>query len=98
VLNVGSGERRSLGDVARAVTTALGGPEPVVTGKFRVGDVRHAQADLTKARAELGFEPSVAFAEGIRDLATELADQLHEDHSARAEAELESRGLAARAE
>ena len=98
VLNVGSGERRSLLEVARAVTAALGGPEPVVTGKFRVGDVRHSQADLTNARAVLGFEPSVAFADGIRALATELAEQLHEDHSARAEAELASRGLAARAE
>ena len=92
VLNVGSGERRSLVDVARAVTAALDGPEPVVTGKFRVGDVRHSQADLTRARAVLGFEPAIAFADGIRDLATELAEQLHEDHSARAEAELASRG------
>jgi dTDP-L-rhamnose 4-epimerase len=98
VLNVGSGERRSLIDVARAVTAALDGPEPVVTGKFRVGDVRHSHADLTNVRAALGFEPTISFAEGIRGLATELAEQLHEDHSARAEAELSSRGLAARAE
>ena len=98
VVNVGSGERRSLIDVARAVAVALNGPEPVVTGKFRVGDVRHSQADLTNARADLGFEPAISFAEGIRELVTELAQQLHEDHSARAEAELSSRGLAARAE
>jgi dTDP-L-rhamnose 4-epimerase len=98
VLNVGSGETRSLLDVARTVTAALDGPEPVITGKFRVGDVRHSHADLTHARAALGFEPAVPFTDAIRELATELADQLHEDHSARAEAELSSRGLAARAE
>jgi dTDP-L-rhamnose 4-epimerase len=98
VLNVGSGERHSLLEVARAVTAALDGPEPVVTGKFRVGDVRHSQADLTYARAALGFEPAVSFAQGIAGLVAELAEQLHEDHSARAEAELWSRGLAARAE
>jgi len=98
VLNVGSGERHSLLEVARAVTAALDGPEPVVTGKFRVGDVRHSQADLTYARAVLGFEPAVSFAQGIPGLVAELAEQLHEDHSARAEAELWSRGLAARAE
>jgi dTDP-L-rhamnose 4-epimerase len=97
VMNVGSGEARSLLDVARAVTTALDGIEPVVTGKFRVGDVRHSHADLTHVRAVLGFEPAVSFADGIGELATELADKLHEDHSARAEAELASRGLAARA-
>jgi dTDP-L-rhamnose 4-epimerase len=63
-----------------------------------VGDVRHSQADLTKVRAILGFEPAISFAEGIPGLVTELAEQLHEDHSARAEAELAARGLAARAE
>ena len=98
VFNVGSGDRRSLVDVARAVAAALDGPEPVVTGKFRLGDVRHSQADLTHVRTVLGFEPAMSFAEGIGGLATELAEQLHEDHSARAEAELSSRGLAARAE
>ena len=45
----------------------------------------------------LGFAPEVEFGEGIGALATELADQLHEDRSAGAEAELASRGLAARA-
>jgi dTDP-L-rhamnose 4-epimerase len=97
-INVGSGEARSLLEVARVVAGAIGGPEPVVTGKFRVGDVRHAYADLTHARDALGFEPAVAFVEALRELATGLADELHEDHSARAEAELSSRGLAARAE
>jgi dTDP-L-rhamnose 4-epimerase len=97
VVNVGSGMTQSLLDVACAVTAALDGPEPVVTGKFRVGDVRHCHADLTHVRAALGFEPTVSFADGIIELANDLADKLHEDHSARAEAELSSRGLAARA-
>jgi dTDP-L-rhamnose 4-epimerase len=96
VVNIGSGTSQSLLDVARHVSAALDGPEPVVTGKFRVGDIRHSLADLGRARRLLGFEPEVSFADGIARLATELAGALHDDQSARAEAELSSRGLAAR--
>ena len=74
VLNVGSGERRSLIDVARAVAAALGGPEPVVTGKFRVGDVRHSQADLSNARAVLRFRAFGRLRRWHHDLVTELAE------------------------
>ena len=66
-------------------------------GVYNIADDDGAVA-LTKARAVLGFEPAVSFAQGIPGLVAELAEQLHEDHSARAEAELWSRGLAARAE
>jgi dTDP-L-rhamnose 4-epimerase len=97
VVNVGTGRAHTLLEVARAVSRALNGPEPAVTGKFRVGDIRHCHADLAHARATLGFLPEVDFADGIGALAADLADQLHEDRSAGAEAELASRGLAARA-
>ena len=38
-----------------ALTDALGGPAPVVTGEFRAGDVRHIVASPARAAAELGF-------------------------------------------
>ena len=44
--NVGSGTPRTVGDMARALAKALNGPEPVVTGGYRLGDVRHITADF----------------------------------------------------
>ena len=66
--NVASGIPHTIADVARAV--AQGGPAPVVTGQFRLGDVRHVVASPALAAAELGFTAQVEFAEGMREFAT----------------------------
>ena len=68
-LNVGSGTPRTVGDMARALAVALDGPPPVVTGEYRLGDVRHITADSARARAELAWTPTVAFADGTAELA-----------------------------
>ncbi|MFI1071811.1 NAD-dependent epimerase/dehydratase family protein [Streptomyces puniciscabiei] len=65
--NTGSGEPHTVGDLARALSAAHGGPEPVVTGEYRLGDVRHITADSSRLRAELGWKPEVGFAEGMRE-------------------------------
>jgi dTDP-L-rhamnose 4-epimerase len=44
--NVASGRPSTVGQLAEALTDALGGPRPKVTGEFRVGDVRHVVAYL----------------------------------------------------
>ncbi|MFF9622843.1 NAD-dependent epimerase/dehydratase family protein [Streptomyces griseosporeus] len=67
--NVGSGEPHTVGEMARALADAYGGPEPVVTGEYRLGDVRHVTADSARLRAELGWKAEVAFAEGMREFA-----------------------------
>ncbi|GHG11932.1 NAD-dependent dehydratase [Streptomyces zaomyceticus] len=66
--NVGSGDPRTVGDMAQALATACGGPDPVVTGEYRLGDVRHITADSARLRRELGWRPAVAFAEGMAEL------------------------------
>jgi dTDP-L-rhamnose 4-epimerase len=71
--NVGSGTPHTVGDLAAALSTALGGPTPVVTGRYRLGDVRHITADSSRLRAELGWAPAVAFEPGVADLAARLA-------------------------
>ncbi|WP_421991772.1 NAD-dependent epimerase/dehydratase family protein [Roseococcus sp.] len=71
--NVGSGTPRSVGEMARALALALDGPAPVVTGQYRLGDVRHITADSAKLRRELGWEPSVDFTEGMTELARQPA-------------------------
>ena len=62
--NVASGTPHTIGDVAAAV--AAGGPAPVVTGEYRLGDVRHVVASPQRARDELGFTAEVDFAAGMR--------------------------------
>ncbi|MEV3906730.1 MULTISPECIES: NAD-dependent epimerase/dehydratase family protein [Streptomyces] len=67
--NTGSGEPHTVGEMARALAGAHGGPEPVVTGEYRLGDVRHITADSARLRAELGWKAAVGFAEGMREFA-----------------------------
>lgn len=67
--NVGSGTPRTVGEMASALARALDGPEPVVTGQYRLGDVRHITADSSRLRRELGWRPRVAFEDGMAELA-----------------------------
>ncbi|MFB4310214.1 NAD-dependent epimerase/dehydratase family protein [Actinomadura sp. GTD37] len=67
--NIASGEPRTIGAMAGALAAASGGPAPRVTGGYRLGDVRHIVARPDRARRELGFSPSVAFADGMAEFA-----------------------------
>lgn len=67
--NAGSGDPQTVGGMAAALADAYGGPEPVVTGEYRLGDVRHITADSARLRKELGWRPAVGFAEGMREFA-----------------------------
>jgi len=68
--NVGADEVRTIGDVATALSTFSCGPAPVVTGEYRLGDVRHVTASSELIKAELGWAPEVGFEEGMREFAT----------------------------
>jgi dTDP-L-rhamnose 4-epimerase len=95
VLNVASGRRYTVRGIAERITNVLGieGLEPEVTGRYRVGDIRHCFADVTLARQVLGFEPRVELEDGLVDLATWLEGQIATDRVGQARAELEARGL-----
>lgn len=67
--NVGSGTPRTVGDMACALAEALQGPKPVVTGGYRLGDVRHITADSSRLRTELHWSPKVEFSDGMAELA-----------------------------
>ncbi len=67
--NIASGTPHSVGEMATALSAALGGPAPVTTGEYRLGDVRHVVASPSKAAAELGFRAQVSFADGMADFA-----------------------------
>ncbi|MUT90879.1 NAD-dependent epimerase/dehydratase family protein [Streptomyces sp. Z38] len=67
--NTGSGTPHTVGEMAQALAEAHGGPSPVVTGDYRLGDVRHITADSTRLRTALGWKPEITFEEGMREFA-----------------------------
>ncbi|MFJ4364985.1 NAD-dependent epimerase/dehydratase family protein [Streptomyces chartreusis] len=67
--NTGSGDPHTVGEMAHTLAAAYGGPEPVVTGEYRLGDVRHITADSARLRAESGWKAEVGFEEGMREFA-----------------------------
>jgi dTDP-L-rhamnose 4-epimerase len=67
--NVGADEVRTIGDVAAALSAFGAGPAPVVTGDYRLGDVRHITASSARIKAELDWAPVVGFEEGMREFA-----------------------------
>ncbi|MEV6633741.1 NAD-dependent epimerase/dehydratase family protein [Actinoplanes sp. NPDC051470] len=68
--NVASGRPATIGAMATALATAAGGPAPLITGEFRLGDVRHVVASADRASAELGFAASIGLADGMAEFAT----------------------------
>ncbi len=66
VLNLANGGRISLLDLVRSLNVILKKNIAPVFGPPRAGDVRDSQADTFKARKLLGYEPTVAFEEGLR--------------------------------
>jgi len=58
-----------VGDMAAALARATDGPDPVITGEWRGGDVRHVFASAERARAELGFTAEEDFEAGMREFA-----------------------------
>ncbi len=97
VINVGSGKPVSIRRVAELLANSLEnkGLEPVVTGKYRAGDIRHCYADITRARNLLGYEPQVTHEEGFAELAAWLADQEAEDKADTMLQQLAAHGLTA---
>jgi dTDP-L-rhamnose 4-epimerase len=71
VANVCSGDPHSIGDMARTLAAAYGGPDPEVTGEFRLGDVRHVVASADHAAETLTFRAQVGFDEGVTGFAHE---------------------------
>ncbi len=96
VINVGSGQPISISRVAELLSTSLGKDLPrQLTQRYRSGDIRHAYADLTKARALLGYEPRVTHEQGFAELVEWLRAQQAEDKAETMMQELNTYGLSA---
>ena len=95
--NVGSGNDRSVKEVADELARAMGkeGVEPEIVGKARTGDIRHCFCDTSLAREKLGFEAREDLRERLTELAEWVASQSADDRVSEARSELEARGLVA---
>jgi len=95
VFNIGSGNHYTIRELAQRIAEVMSKEyiEPQVTGKYRVGDIRHCFADISLARRELGYEPKVSLEDGLSELVAWLEGQVAEDRAEQASAELLARGL-----
>lgn len=92
--NISSGTPVTIRDVADRTASALGSSiEPEITGKHRVGDIRHCFADIRLADEVLGWRPRMTMEAGITDLASWLEGQKAIDRAKEARTELAARGL-----
>jgi dTDP-L-rhamnose 4-epimerase len=94
-INVGSGLATSVAEIARQLGSAFGAsPRLVVTGQYRLGDIRHNRADITRLKELLDYRPRVGLAEGLQRFAAWVrAQPLPEDRLEAANAELSARGM-----
>ncbi len=95
VLNVASGESRTIRSVAVDLARVMGRPDLAgeVTGRARAGDIRHCFADASLARDVLGFTARTRFEDGVEALARWLAGRTADDRVDEARSALEARGL-----
>jgi dTDP-L-rhamnose 4-epimerase len=68
-LNVCSGEPHTVGQLAHVLAAEIHGGAPKVTGRYRLGDVRHVVASPARAVEVLGFRATVSFDAGVREFA-----------------------------
>jgi dTDP-L-rhamnose 4-epimerase len=95
VFNVGSGRNFTVLEVAERLARVMGKEfiPPEMTQKYRVGDIRHCFADISKANQEMGYSPEVDFDEGMEELAEWLEGRIAINRVDEARNELTARGL-----
>ncbi|MDR1847701.1 MAG: NAD-dependent epimerase/dehydratase family protein [Bacteroidales bacterium] len=95
VFNVGTGVATDVYTVARELIRNYEEDVHIfISGNFRMGDIRHNFADISKAKRVLGFEPKVSFAKGIKLFTDWVKEQkIQKDNYQKSIEELQSKGL-----
>ena len=95
IFNVGSGSNISVNEVARRLHDLYKAKgRLIVNGRFRLGDIRHNYADLTRITAILGFSPKVNFNDGVISFVNWVKTQnIEEDKYDASINELKNKGL-----
>lgn len=65
--NIAYGGREYLNDIYKGLVGALGVEITPIYGPERAGDIKHSNADITKARSMLGYDPEWSFERGIKE-------------------------------
>jgi UDP-glucose 4-epimerase len=66
VFNVACGERITVNSMLHQINAILNKTIEPVYAEARAGDIKHSQADITRAKEHLGYEPKISFEEGLR--------------------------------
>lgn len=94
VFNIGGGHAYTIREIAECMARALNKKiAPAIIGKYRMGDIRHCFADISLARALLGYSPQIDLEDGIVELSEWLEGKAADDYVETARTELSIRGL-----
>ena len=96
IFNVGTGTPTTIKEVAEIITEKINPSlNPLFTHQYRIGDIRHCVADISKIKNKLGYKPNINFKEGIDDLIKWIRNKEFQikDKSQNALDELKEKGL-----
>jgi dTDP-L-rhamnose 4-epimerase len=95
VFNVGTGIATDVISVATNLIKNYGVNVPItVSGNYRLGDIRHNYADLTKIHAKLGFTPKYSFEDGLKQFTNWVNTQeVEKDNYQKSIDEMKVKGL-----
>jgi len=95
VINLGSGINTSVLEIAELLKKYYDSKSDInITGDFRIGDIAHNKADISKAERILGFNPTVSLADGLKAFCSWVVGQ-DKDNSGyeKSLVEMESAGM-----
>ena len=94
ILNLGSGEQINIYDVAKQLSNLLSYDElPIISKKFRSGDIRNCFADIRKIKELILWEPKYSFEDGMKELLQWLLTVQKDDLGNDASIDLKKFGL-----
>lgn len=94
IFNIGSGTPTAIKDIARICANLLKKDiESQVNGQFRINDIRHCYADISKAKRLLKWKPKVSLEQGFKELIAWSEQEKAVDTFERAEKELKKKKL-----
>lgn len=76
IYNIGSGKATTINELAMTILRIMNREDlKPINMPPRPGDIKHSVADITKARKELGYNPTTTIEKGIKDIINKLYDK-----------------------